>query len=502
MAIDLVKMSGQSSHADVGVVGMAAMGRNLAMNAASKGYVVSVYNRTTSKMETVVAQAEKENIKLHGYAEISDFVQSLQKPRKVIMMVQAGKAVEATIELLTKFLESGDILIDGGNEYYKNTELRVERTAKLGIRYMGMGVSGGEEGARYGPSIMPGGAKDTYNDVAPILEKIAAHVDNKPCVAYMGSGSAGNYVKMVHNGIEYGDMQLIAEAYDLLKKILKYNNDQISDTFSEWNKGVLSSYLIEISARVVKTKNPGYAKDGNSAVPPFLLDVVKDVAGSKGTGKWTMQEALERGVPCPTIQAALDSRYLSGFKDLREEAQNCFKEMTNSKKSDTSETDMENFKKDLEGALYCSKICSYAQGLMLLRKASEDNGYGINLGSVAGIWVGGCIIRAEFLKDITAAFDRNPSLSNLILDPVFAERLKKHLPGWRRVVSSAVSYGVPVAAFSASLAYYEALRAPVLPLNLVQAQRDHFGAHTFERTDKAGTFHADWENAIYLEGEP
>lgn len=470
-----------SDKSQVGLVGLAVMGQNLALNIAEKGFPISVWNRSPEKVDTTVARAKEEgDLPLTGFHELEDFIASLERPRRVIMLVKAGKPVDATLQRLYPLLEEGDMIIDGGNEWFPNTERRAKEAAEHGLRYMGMGVSGGEEGARNGPSMMPGGPKEAYEAMEPILSKVAAQVDDGPCVTWIGPGGAGNYVKMVHNGIEYGDMQLIAEAYDVLKHIGGLDNDMLADVFTKWNEGELESFLIEITSKIFrKADDKG---DGH------LVDKILDKTGMKGTGRWTIQEAAENSVAAGTMSAALDARFLSGRKDERVKAS----ELLGGPEVQTVEDKLA-LVDDVRKALYASKICSYAQGMNLIRAASETHGWNVDLGSTARIWKGGCIIRARFLGRIKAAFDRDPNLANLLVDAEFAKELQERQAAWRRVVSLAVQSGLAVPGFSGSLAYFDSYRRARLPANLVQAQRDFFGAHTYQRTDMEGTFHTDWD---------
>jgi 6-phosphogluconate dehydrogenase len=488
-------------------------GQNLALNIADKGFDISVWNRSHDKTVATVQRAKDEKVKgrLVGFEQMSDFVQSLQKPRAVIMLVQAGKPVDAIIAQLTKLLEPGDLIIDGGNEMYTNTQRRQEEVAKLGLLYMGMGVSGGEEGARHGPSLMPGGPKVAYEMVKPILLKIAAQVDSGPCVTWIGEGGAGNYVKMIHNGIEYGDMQLIAEAYDVLKNVGGLTNEELAATFTEWNASELESFLIEITANIFRKRD----EDGQS----YIVDKILDKTGQKGTGRWTIQEAAELGIPCPTISAALDARNLSALLDERRVANKILAGPPASHGVDKAQ-----LVKDVKGAvsisleqnnpmhlfgkllmflvlwsvllfsvqLYAAKICSYAQGMNLIRAAGAKNGWHLALGEIARIWKGGCIIRARFLDRIKSAYDRNGDIASLLIDAEFAREMNERQNSLRNVVILAVTRGISLGAFSASLAYFDTYRRDRLPANLTQAQRDYFGAHTYERTDKPGVFHTEW----------
>lgn len=476
--------------ADIGLIGLATMGQNLALNIAEKGFRISVYNRTSSKTDEAVERAQKEGgekFQLNGYKSIEEFVQSLEKPRKIILLVKAGKPVDMTIEQLAPLLSSGDILIDGGNEWYENTEARAKKLEDRGILYMGMGVSGGEEGARHGPSLMPGGPHEAYNQVKHILQKIAAPLENEPsCVTYIGPRGAGNFVKMVHNGIEYGDMQLISEVYDLLKNVAQLNNDQIADVFEEWNNSELKSFLVEITSKVLRKKDD----QGKSG---YLIDYVLDSSGSKGTGKWTVQEAAERGIAVPTITSALDTRYISTLKEERVNASKQLSGPTLQQDISSIVGDKQILIKQLKDALYCSKICSYTQGMNLMAEGSRQYEYNLQLGEIARIWKGGCIIRAIFLDRIKKAYEKNPQLKSLLLDPDFNQEIAERQQNWRQIVQYAAQVGIPVPALSASLSYYDSYRREKLPANLVQSQRDFFGAHTYKRIDMDGTFHSQWD---------
>lgn len=464
---------------DIGLIGLAVMGQNLVLNMERNGFSVAVHNRTAGRTrEFVEKRAAGKNI-LPTYS-IEEFVQSLATPRKIMIMVKAGEPVDALIEQLKPYLEPGDLIIDGGNSFFKDTERRSKDLHGLGLLYIGMGISGGEYGALWGPSLMPGGQREAYEVVEPILTAIAAKVDGEPCVAFIGPGGAGQYVKMVHNGIEYGDMQLISEAYDLLRRALGLSAAELQDVFAEWNRGELSSYLIEMTADIF-TKI-----DGETGKP--LVELILDVAEQKGTGKWVLQNALELGVPIPTISAAVESRYLSTYKGERLTASQIL-----SGPSIQYQASPREFIEAVEAALYASKICSYAQGMALLQVASDEYNYRLRLGEIARIWRGGCIIRAQLLDKIRLAFERNPNLSNLLLDPEFAAGVKSRQNAWRFAVKTAVAVGIPCPAMSASLAYYDAYRSARLPANLVQAQRDYFGAHTYKRVDKEGIFHTDWQ---------
>lgn len=465
-----------------GVIGLAVMGENLALNVESRGFPIAVYNRTASKTkEFMETRAVGKDVKA-AYS-LEEFVQILERPRKILVMVKAGPPVDAVIEQLKPLLEEGDMIIDGGNSLYEDTERRtrdLESTTKLG--FVGMGVSGGEEGALHGPSLMPGGTEFAYRELEPILTKIAAQVDDGPCVTYVGSGGAGHYVKMVHNGIEYGDMQLIAEAYDVLKNGLGLSNQQLHETFAEWNRtDELNSYLIEITADIFKYVDP---ETGH-----HLVDLILDSAGQKGTGRWTVLSSLELGVPIPTIYAAVNARVMSAYKDERVAAA---KELPGP--GETYPGDAALFVNKVGDALYCSKMCSYAQGMALIAKASQEFNYNISLPESARIWKGGCIIRAGFLDKIRKAFAENPGLPNLLLAPEFKQSILDRQEAWREVLVLANKLGIPVPAFSSSLDYFDSYRRANLPQNLTQAQRDYFGAHTYERTDKprGEFFHTEW----------
>lgn len=472
----------------IGLAGLAVMGQNLALNIAEKGFPISVYNRTTSKVDETVERAKAEgNLPLRGFHTPRDFVLSIQKPRSVIILVKAGAPVDATIATLAQFLEPGDCIVDGGNEWYENTERRAAEAAKQGLLYLGMGVSGGEEGARHGPSLMPGGSREAYALIEEVVRKVAAQVDDGPCVTYVGTGGAGNFVKMVHNGIEYGDMQLIAEAYDVLKSVGGLNNAELAAAFGEWNRGELESFLVEITADIFAVRDD----QGEGE----LVDKVLDKTGMKGTGKWTVQQAAEMSVAAPTIAASLDARFLSGLKEERVAAAETFRQAGVAdllQSSVVGQDEKQQLVDDVRKALYAAKICSYAQGMNLLRAKSGEQGWGLNLGELARIWKGGCIIRAVFLDRIKRAYDRNPQLASLLVDPEFAKEMVERQAAWRRVLSLAIAAGVSTPGMSASLAYFDTYRRGRLPANLVQAQRDYFGAHTYERVDKAGSFHTEW----------
>ncbi len=465
--------------ADIGLIGLAVMGRNLVLNLNDHGYNVAVYNRTTAKMTDFI-EGEAKGTDVTGYAELHDFIGALKSPRKVMLMVEAGRSVDAVIRALEPLLDAGDVIIDGGNSNFEDTRRRDHDLSERGFHFVGTGISGGEEGARHGPSIMPGGSSQAWEAVKPMFQSIAAHVHGDPCCDYVGEDGAGHFVKMVHNGIEYGDMQLIGEAYGLLRGVLGLSADELSTVFKRWNTGRLDSYLIEITGTILAVKD----KDGSP-----LVEKILDVAGQKGTGRWTVMAALDEGVPLTLIAEAVFSRSLSALKDERVAAAKVL-----SGPEMPAAPDRESFVRDLEDALYAAKIVSYAQGYMLMRSAAKTYGWNLNYGGVAQMWRGGCIIRSVFLDNIKDAFDEDDQLANLLLAPYFREAVGKAQAAWRRVVATAVTAGVPVPAFSAALAFFDGYRTADLPANLLQAQRDFFGAHTFERTDEArGTFfHHPW----------
>jgi 6-phosphogluconate dehydrogenase len=466
--------------ADIGLIGLAVMGQNLVLNMESKGYCVAVYNRTAERTREFIDGPAKGKERIIPAYTLEEFVASLSRPRKIMIMVKAGKPVDDVIDSLVPLLDEGDIVIDGGNSYFKDTIRRTEQLVQKGILYMGVGVSGGEEGALKGPSIMPGGSYEAWKQVGKILRDIAAKVgDGIPCCDYVGPDGAGHYVKMVHNGIEYGDMQLISEAYFLMKELLGLSAPEMQPIFQKWNEGELNSYLIEITADILGRI------DEETGLP--MVDVILDRAGQKGTGKWTSQDALDLGVAIPTITEAVFARCISAIKEERVAASKVLKGP-----QAKFDGDREQLIEDIGRALYASKICSYAQGFALLKQASETYNWNLKLGDIALLWRGGCIIRAQFLERIKEAYTRNPSLANLLLDPYFKEVVEKAQDSWRRVVSLAVQYGVPVPCFSSALFYYDSYRRDKLPANLIQAQRDYFGAHTYERVDREGTFHTDW----------
>ncbi|SDK00085.1 NADP-dependent phosphogluconate dehydrogenase [Sediminibacillus albus] len=465
----------------IGVIGLAVMGKNLALNIESRGNSVSVFNRSYEKTEDFL-QNEAQGKNFVGSKTIEEFVASLEKPRKIMLMVKAGAATDATIESLKPHLDEGDILIDGGNTFFKDTMRRNKELAESGLHFIGTGVSGGEEGALKGPSIMPGGQKEAFEKVQPILESIAARVDGEPCTTYIGPNGAGHYVKMVHNGIEYGDMQLISEAYFILKNVLGLDAGELHEVFADWNKGELDSYLIEITADI-------FTKTDEETGKP-LVDVILDTAGQKGTGKWTSQSSLDLGVPLPIITESVFSRFISAMKEERVKASKVLNGPAQAK--ETFEGDKKELIEAVRKALYMSKICSYAQGFAQMRAASEEFDWNLRYGDIAMIFRGGCIIRAQFLQKIKEAYDREPGLTNLLLDPYFKDIVENYQSALREVLSVAIKRGIPVPAFSSALAYYDSYRTEKLPANLLQAQRDYFGAHTYQRLDKEGTYHTEW----------
>jgi 6-phosphogluconate dehydrogenase len=478
---------------DIGLIGLAVMGQNLVLNMANHGYSVAVFNRTTSVMEEFVGGLKNEPEdkvwkgtadRINGYAELKDFVKSLKRPRRVMIMVKAGKPVDAVIDELKPLLEPGDIIIDGGNSDFRDTNRRSKDLPAAGLLFIGAGVSGGEEGALKGPSIMPGGNKDAWPAVKDILQTISAKVgpnNDIPCCEWVGEDGAGHYVKMVHNGIEYGDMQLICEAYFIMKQALGLSNEELYQVFKDWNSSELESYLIEITRDIFTVKDQATGK--------YLVDVILDTAQQKGTGKWMSQHALDLGVPTTLITEAVYARCLSAQKDARVRASQVL-----SGPETKFSGDKQQFIEDVKWALYASKLVSYAQGYVQLNAAAEEFGWNLNNGDIALLWRGGCIIRSVFLGDIKSAFDKNPKLENLLLNDFFKKAVDKAQPAWRRVVAAAVTHGIPVPAFTAALSYYDGYRCDRLPANLLQAQRDYFGAHTYERTDKprGEMFHTDW----------
>jgi 6-phosphogluconate dehydrogenase len=463
---------------DIGLIGLAVMGENLALNIESKGFTVSVYNRTISKVDKLIeGRAKGKNF--IGTHSMEEFVNSLKQPRKIILMVKAGKPVDAVIDEIIPYLSKGDILIDGGNTFFKHTQRRLKKVEGKGLLYIGTGVSGGEEGALKGPSIMPGGHKEAYEELAPILTKIAAQVKGEPCCDYMGPGGAGHYVKMVHNGIEYAIMQTIVESYDFMKDVLNLSAKEQSKLFSKWNDDVLGSYLIEITGKILAKVDEETGK--------ALVDIILDEASQKGTGKWTSQCAMDLGVPIPSIDAAVQARFISAYKSERVEASKILQgpeiEFAG---------DKDKFVEMIHDALYASEILAYAQGLSLLTTASKEYKFDLNLGNIAKIWRGGCIIRSKLLESITEAYENNPELPNLLFDEHFSGILNTRQDALRKVVQMANKCGIPFMVTGSSLAYYDSFRKERLPANLIQGQRDYFGAHTYKRIDKEGIFHTEW----------
>lgn len=488
---------------EIGLIGLAVMGQNLALNIADHGFKISVYNRTASKTHDFVSKNTYLGDTLVGYEDLKEFVASLTSPRKVVIMVQAGAGTDAVINNLTEVMDKGDIIIDGGNSKWTDTIRREKELSEKGFHFVGSGVSGGEEGARFGPSLMPGGTKEAWTHLEPIWKAISAKVDAEtgielrgatpgnpieggvPCSAYIGENGAGHYVKMVHNGIEYGDMQMICEAYDLMRNLLGMNPAEMADVFKKWNTGPLNSYLIEITAEVLSQKDP----ESEAA----LVDVILDTAGQKGTGKWTSVSALDMGIPAATVAEAVFARCMSAVKDERVIAS---KQLSGPKKP--TNLDREAWLNKIHDALYCSKICSYAQGFQLMRGAQDEYNWKLNFGEIAMIFRGGCIIRAGFLQKIKEAYDREAELANLLLDPFFQAEIQSNQNNWRDVVVAGAQYGVPTPCFSSSLSYFDSYRSANLPQNLLQGQRDFFGAHTYERTDKprGEKFHIDWPDPV------
>src|SRR5882762_4965061 len=475
-----------ANQCDIGLIGLAVMGENLVLNMDSKGFSVGVFNRTTEVTEKFAAsRAKGKNIQ--PARTLEEFVGALKKPRKAMIMIKAGNPVDQVIGELAPLLEKGDVIVDGGNSLFTDTQRRCEDLEGKGIHFVGMGVSGGEEGALKGPSLMPGGSRESWEIIAPIFRKIAAQVDGEPCCRYMGPDGAGHYVKMVHNGIEYGDMQLICEAYAIMKDVLGMQARELADIFTEWNKGELDSYLIEITSQIFRKIDP---ETGNP-----LVDMILDKAGQKGTGIWTLQSAIKQSVVISTINAAVEARVISSRKEERVAASKILPQ-PKARKFKGDRTRLVNAVRD---ALYASKIVSYAQGMELLHAASSEYNWNLNLSDIATIWRGGCIIRAKFLNRIVEAYRRDPALDNLLLDRYFTRIIKKTQRNWRIAVATAIKHGVAVPALSASLAYFDSYRQARLPANLLQAQRDFFGAHTYERIDKPGVFHTEW---MEPEGKP
>jgi 6-phosphogluconate dehydrogenase len=473
-------MSNTSATADIGLIGLAVMGQNLVLNMNDHGYTVAVFNRTTSKVDDFLAQ-EAEGTKVIGTHSLEDLVKTLKRPRRVFMLVKAGAAVDALIESLVPLLEKGDIIIDGGNSHFPDTVRRTELVESKGLLYVGTGVSGGEEGARRGPSIMPGGSPDAWPHVKELFQAISAKTpEGEPCCDWVGEDGAGHYVKMVHNGIEYGDMQLISESYHLMKEALGMSNEEMHRTLAEWNEGELDSYLIEITRDILGTKD----EEGR-----FVLDLILDTAGQKGTGKWTVISAANLGVPMTLVAEAVFARALSALKEERLVAEKVL-----SGPEPSFEGDKAAFVEDIRQAMYASKIVSYAQGYMLMREAAREHGWNLNYGGIALMWRGGCIIRSRFLGKIRDAYAKDPALSNLLVDDFFKQVIDRCQPSWRRVVARAAEMGVPLPAMSSALAFYDGYRHGRLPANMLQAQRDYFGAHTYERVDKprGEFFHTNW----------
>jgi 6-phosphogluconate dehydrogenase len=468
------------SKQQMGVIGLGVMGKNLALNIESRGYSVSVYDYWTDRTEEFVNN-EVQDKNIVGADSLEKFVDSLESPRKILMMVKAGETTDDVIQSLVPYLQPEDVIIDGGNTFFRDTNRRTAALQELGIHFIGAGISGGEEGARFGPSIMSGGLKEAYDKVAPIFAAISAKVDGVPCSAYMGAEGAGHYVKMVHNGIEYGDMQLIAESYFILKHALGLSAQELHEIFTEWNKGELDSYLIEITADI-------FTKIDEETGNP-LVDQILDQAGQKGTGKWTSQNALDLGVSLPIVTESVFARFISAIKEERVAASM----LLTGPEAEPYAGDRAELIEAIRKALYMSKICSYAQGFAQLRAASAEYNWEIPYGDIAMIFRGGCIIRAQFLQEIKEAFDRQADLPNLLLDPYFQSVVGEYQSSLRKVLALAIEKGIPVPAFSSALAYYDSYRSETLPANLIQAQRDYFGAHTYQRIDKEGTFHTQWQ---------
>jgi len=472
-------MSATTDKYAFGMIGLGVMGRSLLLNMADHGFAVAGHDKDAAKVSSLNDEAGDRAAK--GFGDVKEFIQSLTTPRAIMMLVPAGKIVDAVIEELTPLLEKGDILIDGGNSHFTDTNRRVEQLEAIGLHFFGMGVSGGEEGARRGPSMMPGGDKDAYAVMKPIFEAIAAKVDGAPCVTYIGPGASGHFVKMVHNGIEYGIMQVIAETYEILRKGLKLDNDSIQKIFAEWNAGRLQSFLLDITKDIFAYKAPG--------TDHLLLDDIKDEAKAKGTGKWTSQVAMDLVTPIPTIDTSVSMRDLSKYKQLREKASTLY----------GSEIELAGDKDELlvalEQAFYFTSIVTYAQGMHLLSKASEEYKYDLHLGEIAKIWRGGCIIRSEFLNDIFNAYNKDPQLPHLLLDNDVQKLVSETLPGIRKILSGTIAAGVAAPGYASALSYFDAFRSEKMPSNLTQAQRDYFGAHTYELIGKEGTFHTQWTKA-------
>ncbi len=464
--------------ADIAVVGMAVMGQNLALNMESRGYTVGVYNRTAERTHALMDGPGKGK-RLVPASSLAELVKGLARPRTLMIMVQAGKPVDEVIDQVSPLLAKGDIIIDGGNSFFHDSIRRSREAEARGLLFLGTGVSGGEDGALHGPSIMPGGHAAAYESAGKIFRDISAKVDGEPCCTYIGPDGAGHYVKMVHNGIEYGDMQLISEAYFIMKNLLGMSHADMSEVFSRWNKGDLDSFLIEITADILRKKDPETGRP--------MVEVILDKAGQKGTGKWTTQSALDMGVAAPTIAEAVFARCISAMKEERVAASKVLRGPSGGYSGNRDE-----LVEAVHDALYASKICSYAQGFGLMKAAAQEYTWDLKFGEIAMIWRGGCIIRARFLRRIKDAYDRDPGLANLLLDPYFKDVVEKAQARWRKLVSVAAEKGVPIPAFSSALSYFDSYRTERLPANMIQAQRDYFGAHTYERVDRPGTFHSDW----------
>jgi len=469
------------TQAQFGVIGLAVMGENLALNIEEHGFSTAVWNREGTVTDKFIAKHAGK--KFTGTKTLEEFVQAIERPRRIVMMIKAGAPVDMTIDKLAPLLDEGDVIIDGGNSWFKDTQERTKRMESKKLHFVGSGVSGGEEGARYGPSLMPGGSNESWECIKPVFEAIAAKSDSGPCVTHVGPDGAGHYVKMVHNGIEYGDMQLIAEAYEMLRRGLGADAEELAKIFDGWNHGPLESFLIEITAHIFRVKDP------ETGAP--LVDKVLDKAGQKGTGKWTAQIALDLAVPIPTIAAAIDARVLSSMKDERVAAS----KVLHGPSEKPNISDRNQFIADVHDALYVSKICSYAQGMALIQAGSREWNWSIDMREMARIWKAGCIIRARFLDSIMRAYERKPGLTNLLLDDEFSADVEKSQPAWRRIVAFAQSNGIAIPAMAASLSYFDMYRSAELPLNLTQAQRDYFGSHTYQRNDKGADtpfVHTDW----------
>lgn len=463
--------------ADIGMVGLGVMGRNLALNFAEKGFPVAGYDTDSSKVEAL--NKESAGLRVQGFDSMKELVAALKKPRAIVMLVPAGKPVDAVIRDAVPYVQPGDLLIDAGNSHFSDTDRRTDFVAEKGIHFFGMGISGGEEGARHGPSMMPGGSEQAYERVRPLFESAAARVNGEPCVAYLGPRSAGHYVKMVHNGIEYGIMQLISESYDVMKRLLQFDDDRLHQVYAQWNRRELESFLIEITSAIFLQPD--------EKTSDRLIDRILDRAKQKGTGKWTSQDAMDLQVPVPTIDAAVAMRHLSGLKDRRVEGEKIL-----GSANEAFSGDRESFVEDLGNALYACMIVTYAQGMTLLSAASEQYDYDLHLNDVARIWRGGCIIRAAVLEEIRPAYESRPDLPNLMFDETVSRALTKRQESLRRVIRTAIAARIPVPCFGASLGYLDAFSSAWLPANLIQAQRDYFGAHTYERIDEPGVFHTEW----------